>query len=225
MLTVGLQVIKETVNNDRISQKDSLESNNMCDLLSTPPSKSLKGHALLTPPSSRIERAASSRKRSFECLNSENEIESDNHNSSPSPSALVNHRLPIRQTSRRIARINRGPVPKPCYKKDITPQPLKKVRMRRVHKHQRMQTQLRRDVPPPRPITAPVPISRLAFRGFSERSQGVNSIHEFVAGAFVNAEYILECPDVKDPVYVSEATRHVGLDTSRPTPFISLSKK
>ena len=88
-----------------------------------------------------------------------------------------------------------------------------------------MQSQLRRDIRPTRPITQPVAISRLAFRGFSERSQGVNSVNEFIAGSFVNAEYIPESPDRKDPVYISEATRHVDLDTSRPTPLISLSKK
>ena len=135
MLTVELQVIKETFNEDRTSQNHSLESNEMCDLLSTPQSKSLKDHALLTPPSSRIERSASSGKRSFEDLNSEDEIGSDNHDSSPSPSALINHCLPIRQTSRRMARINRRPVPKPYYKLDMTPQPVEELPVRRIHRH------------------------------------------------------------------------------------------
>ena len=66
---------------------------------------------------------------------------------------------------------------------------------------------------------------KLLFRGFSSKSQGRNSETGFVAGAFRSARRIPRCLNDTNPIFLAEATRHVGLDRSWPTPFVSLTTK
>lgn len=71
-------------------------------------------------------------------------------------------------------------------------------------------------------------LPRIAFRAFSDASQGVNSIEGFSAGSFIDHDSFNISPPppprTTDPVYLSEAARHVHKDHTGPTPFISLSR-
>ena len=80
----------------------------------------------------------------------------------------------------------------------------------------------------------PVPLSRelsatmedlppLGFRGFSERSQGLNSPLGFRAGAFIHAARIPVCPHPTDAEFLLEANLHVGWTEGHPSPFISVT--
>jgi hypothetical protein len=64
----------------------------------------------------------------------------------------------------------------------------------------------------------------IAFRAFSEGSQGINSVNGFRAGAFVDIPTIPHPPSPDDPYYRDEALRHVAPVHSGPTPLISVTR-
>lgn len=73
--------------------------------------------------------------------------------------------------------------------------------------------------------TASKQLPRIAFRAFSNESQGTNSINGFVAGMFLQVSRIPPPPD--SPFgnhYQHEALRHIAPLNSGPTPFISVTR-
>ena len=82
----------------------------------------------------------------------------------------------------------------------------------------------------------------LGYRGYSGASQGLNGEQGFRAGAFVNVDDVPICPKIEsrwvcshvsmrtsypnanERYYIDEATRHVAMDNTRPTTFISLTR-
>ena len=63
----------------------------------------------------------------------------------------------------------------------------------------------------------------VGFRGYSDKSQGLNSPQGFRAGAFVGAANIPQCPAVTDASFIAEATFHVGWTKDHSSPFISIT--
>ena len=63
----------------------------------------------------------------------------------------------------------------------------------------------------------------LGFRGFSAKSQGLNSGSGFRAGAFVQSARIPTCPSSTNTDFMSEANLHVGWSKGHPSPFISIT--
>ena len=73
---------------------------------------------------------------------------------------------------------------------------------------------------PPKRQTLP----HIAFRAFSEASQGINSVNGFRAGAFVDTLTVPPPPSPDDPYYRDEVLRHVAPVPSGPTPLISVTR-
>ena len=68
--------------------------------------------------------------------------------------------------------------------------------------------------------------TRLAFRGFSAKSNGFNSLNNgFVAGAWLSSRPIPDCLEPTNLRFIKEANYHAGNKRGRPSPFVSLSMK
>lgn len=79
------------------------------------------------------------------------------------------------------------------------------------------------------PMTqGPKRLPRVAFRTFSDSSQGLNSIDGFLAGSFTDSQTSTQTiqlpPSPDDTFYLHEAARHVARVHTGSTPFISLSR-
>lgn len=77
---------------------------------------------------------------------------------------------------------------------------------------------------PKKSLTLPhMPLPLIGFRGYSEKSQGLNSPLGFRAGAFIDSARIAACPDSTDAEFQLEANMHVAWTKGHPSPFISIT--
>jgi len=67
-------------------------------------------------------------------------------------------------------------------------------------------------------------LPKLVFRGYTCKSQGLNSVNGFRAGVFVNKQHVTPAPSTNSQAFRSDLLRHISADKSGPTSFVSITK-